>query len=129
MSTPYDTLTDGYEASGFYQLADIVSVVQNVHSTGLEASHLVKSGEGLLFGFQCYSNKAAAQFIQVFDNFVAPASGDVPAVVFTVGATSNLGVAWTPPRSFRAGCWIANSSTAATFTAGSADCFFDVQFL
>jgi len=49
-------------------------------------------------------------------------------VVFTVAAASNLVVAYTlPGRRFHQGVYITNSSTAATLTVGSADCFYDVQ--
>lgn len=102
---------------------------QNVHSTAYENVHAVKFGSGKLYGFTVYNSKASAQFIQVFDNSRAPASGDVPDVVFTAAASSNLGVDWIPGRPFRTGCFIANSSTGPTYTAGSADCFFDVQFI
>lgn len=125
MSTPAETLDLGYRLTQWFSECR----PNNVHSTALENVHTVKFGEGLLFGFTVYSDKAAAQFIQVFDNRVAPTSGDVPAVVFNVASKSSLGVNWLPPRTFQVGCFIANSSTAATYTAGSADCFFDVQFL
>lgn len=104
-------------------------VRQNVHSTAYENVHAVKYGEGMLYGFTVYSAKVAAQFVQVFDNSKAPTAGDVPDVVFAVAATANLGVDWIPGRPFRTGCFIANSSTGPTYTAGAADCFFDVQFI
>lgn len=102
---------------------------QNVHSLVYENVHAVKYGSGMLYGFTVYNSNASAQFIQIFDNAKAPASGDVPDVVFTVQATTNLGVDWIPGRPFHAGCFIANSTTGPTYTAGAADCFFDVQFI
>jgi len=102
----------------------------NTHSNAYEAIHQVKSGQTLLYGFTAYNSNAAAQFIQLFDRETTPATGAVPAAVFTVAGASNLGAAWTPvPRLFLVGCWIANSSTGPTYTAGAADCFFDVQYL
>ena len=99
-------------------------------SLALEAAHTVKSGAGSLFGFSVYSNKASSQFILVFDSQTIPGSGAVPVLVYTVGATSNLGVYYgTVGRAFGQGIYIANSSTAATLTAGSADCWFDVQYI
>src|SRR5690348_15378178 len=101
----------------------------NVHSNVYEATRLVKSGPGVLYGFTVYSSKASSQFIQVFDSATAPASGAVPATVLTVGATSNVAANWIPGRTFLYGCWIVNSTTGPTYTAGLADCWFDVQFI
>ena len=101
----------------------------NVHSNGYENTHVVKTGPGLLYGFSVYSSKASAQWIQVFDLTVLPATGAVPAVSLTVGATANLAANWIPPRTFLYGCVIVNSTTGPTYTAGSADTFFDVNYL
>ena len=99
-------------------------------SGALEAAHTAKSGAGTLFGFSVYSNRASSQFILVFDTQIAPGSGAVPVLVYTVAATSNLGVYFgSVGRAFSQGIYIANSSTAATLTAGSADCWFDVQYV
>jgi hypothetical protein len=92
-------------------------------------SLVVKTGPGILYGFTVYSSNAGAQFIQVFDATTLPADGAVPMTVFTVGATSNLGVNWIPGRTFHSGIVLCNSSTGATKTVGSADTWFDAQFL
>lgn len=101
----------------------------NHRTPGLAASLVVFTGQGVLYGFQLYSAKTSAQFIQVFDARDVPADGAVPSVIFTVGASSNLPVNWIPGRTFEAGCVIVNSSTAATKTIGSADCWIDAQYL
>lgn len=101
----------------------------NIHTNIYAASLVVKTGPGILYGFTVYSSKAGAQFIQVFDAASLPAEGAIPATVFTVATTSNLGVNWLPGRTFLTGCVICNSSTGPTKTIGSADCWFDVQFL
>lgn len=104
----------------------------NNHSNGLEAARVACSGYGYLISFTVLNTNASAQYIQLHDAAVVPASGAsvTPAVVFAVAATSNLTVAYTMPgRKFERGIVIANSSTAATYTAGSADCFFDVQYI
>ena len=101
----------------------------NVHSNAYVAAMLVKSGPGVLYGFSLYSSNIAAQFIQIHDSLTVPASGAIPAALFTVGAAGNLAVNWIPGRSFLYGCWIVNSSTGATYTAGSADCFIDAQYI
>lgn len=95
----------------------------------------VKPSPGLLFGFSVNTSKATAQFIQVHDKHDAPASGDVPVAVFQINgaavATGNdLAVSYIfPGRFHKYGIWLANSSTRATLTPGSADCFFDAQFV
>lgn len=101
----------------------------NIHSNAYAASLVVKSGPGILYGFTVYSSKASAQFIQVFDAAALPADGAIPACVFTAAAAANLAANWIPGRIFQTGCVICNSSTGPTKTIGSADCFFDVQFL
>lgn len=101
----------------------------NVHSNAYEASRVIKTGPGLLYGFEIYNSKGTAQFVQVFDAATLPADGAIPACIFTAAATANLPVQWIPPRAFYVGCVICNSSTGPTKTIGSADLFMDVQFL
>lgn len=101
----------------------------NQHSRAYEASRIVKTGPGILFGFTVYNSNAAAQFILVFDANTVPAEGTVPECVFSVGGASTLPVQWLPGRTFRAGCVLVNSSTGPTKTIGAADCWFDAQFL
>ena len=101
----------------------------NVHSIAYGNSLVVKTGPGVLYGFSVYSSRGSAQFIQVFDANTVPADGAIPAAVFTVAATGNLPVQWLPGRTFLTGCVIVNSSTGPTKTIGSADCWFDAQFL
>lgn len=100
-------------------------------SPGLVASFVAKSGAGILYGISGYSNKAAAQFIHVFDATVLPANGAVPVFVVNVAASPwnfsiDLGEKgqW-----FYAGVVLANSSTAGTLTIGSADTFFQATVL
>lgn len=109
--------------------AGAVGYPRSVSSVALSSSIVVKSGRGILYGFTVLSTDAASQFIQVFDAYALPADGAIPAVVFTVGASSQLPVNWIPGRVFQSGCVLCNSSTAATKTLGSANCFFDVQYL
>jgi len=110
-------------------LANLTGLPVSANSFALSQFIVVKAGPGTLYGFSAYSNKASAQFIQVFDQTTAPTSGQVPVAVYTVGATGNLGVYWgSVGRWFNIGIVIANSSTVATQTAGSADCWYDVQY-
>lgn len=102
----------------------------NAHSNALETRRFVKAGPGLVFGFSAASTNVAAQFIQLFDSHDAPGSGAVPDAVFAVGASATLAVSYIfPGRFHKYGIWLANSTTAATLTAGAADTFFDAQFV
>lgn len=101
----------------------------NRRSIAYEAARAVKSGPGVLFGFTVYNSNSSAQFIQVFDTDTIPGDGSIPDAVFTVAGASNLPVQWLPGRTFLVGCVLVNSSTGPTKTAGSADCWFDAQFL
>lgn len=96
------------------------------------ASHLAVTLQQAVacLGFTVLNTNALAQYILVFDADTLPGSGAVPVVTFTVAGADNLGVAWTPyGRRFEAGIVLANSSTAASLTIGSADCWFDVQYV
>jgi hypothetical protein len=134
--TGYPTIpvVEGYEGIGGQEAASFAGsqldgYPLSVSSLALQAAFQVTSGPARRFGFQVYSNKASSQFIQLFDTVTAPGAGAIPVAVFTVGTTANLPVAYPwPGRWFGRGIWMANSSTAATLTAGSADCYFDVQY-
>lgn len=95
-------------------------------------SLLVKGGLTTLYGFSGYNSNAAAQFIQVFDaaSLGAVATGAVPEILVKAGGASNFSYdAGHNGRRFLRGVVIANSSTGPTYTAGAADCWFDVQFV
>ncbi len=98
-------------------------------STGVLASSVVVPGRIVVYGFTAYSSKASAQWIQVFDANAVPAESSVPLFVWNLATHSGVGFAWQPNgRQFQTGLVLCNSSTEATKTLGSADCFFDVQF-
>lgn len=90
---------------------------------------IVKSGTGFLYGFSVYNSSGSAQFIQVFDARTLPAEGAIPAAFYKVETVANLRVSWLPGRTFTAGIVLVNSSTGPTKTIGSADCWFDAQYL
>ena len=105
-------------------------VYSNSTSNQLENARVVKSGKCRLYGFSGTNTKASAQFILAFDATAIPANGAVPKFVMTAAASSDFWVSWTPAwRDFPDGCILCNSSTAATLTIGSADCWFDAQYL
>lgn len=99
-------------------------------SLKLENSRIVASGNTKLFGFAGTNTKASSQFILVFDSATVPANGAVPELMLTAQANSDFWISWTPAwRNFSDGVVLCNSSTAATLTIGSADCWFDAQYL
>lgn len=102
----------------------------NGGSQALEAGRQIMTGQAFLLAFTVLNTNAVAQYVQLHDVTAPPASGAIPSVVYTVAGASNLVVAWSiPGRRFHRGIYVTNSSTAATLTAGSGDCFFDVQYI
>ena len=101
----------------------------NATSTALEASRVIKASAGVLYSLNGYSSKTTQQFILIHNATSLPADGAVPVMVITVPARSNFSIDTGKfGRFFSSGIVITNSSTAATKTIGSADCWFDVQF-
>lgn len=103
----------------------------NSTSVALEASRTVKSGAGTLFGLSGFNSKGSAQFVLVFDlpSAALLTAASIPVVVVTAPTVANFSVDFGfYGRAFRSGIVIANSSTSATLTAGSADCWFDAQY-
>lgn len=109
------------------EVTDVGRLFHNANSRAVAASLVVKTSNGLLFGFTVSS--VAAQYIQVHDKEALPAEGAVALLSFPVAATSTITTVWIPPRYMEYGIVLCNSSTQHTKTIGSADCIFDVQFL
>src|SRR5262249_31911670 len=102
----------------------------NATTPALAASLVVSSGACRLIGFSGDSNKASAQFIQVFDASSLPGDGAVPVLVIRVAATTTFSAYFgASGRWFDRGVVLCNSSTEATKTIGSADCWFDAQYV
>lgn len=105
---------------------------QNSTSTAYEASRQVKASPGVLLGLSGYNSKTSTQFILIVDSGSpsVPITGVIPVVVIAVSAASNFSYDPGPAgRAFSAGIWVVNSSTGPTVTVGSADCFFDAQYV
>ena len=98
-------------------------------TTALAASLIVKADKGTLYGLTGYNNKSSSQFIQIHDAASLPANGAVPKIIFTVPATTSFSLDYEVGREFQIGIVMSNSSTAATKTIGSSDCWFDVQYI
>ena len=100
----------------------------NAYTNAKQASFIVP-GNLLVYGFTVYSTKAASQFLNVFNASALPADTAVPLFSWPLLTNNGVGFSWAPNgRRFHSGLVLCNSSTDATKTIGSADCFFDVQY-
>jgi hypothetical protein len=99
-------------------------------STALEASHVVKASAGRLYQLTGVNTKASAQYIQVFNSASVPADTTAPVLLAYVGSGANFSFDFgSIGRYFSTGISVSNSSTAATKTIGSADCWFNAEYL
>jgi hypothetical protein len=96
-----------------------------VNSAGLANKLQILTAGGKVMSILGYNSKASAQWIQVFDSATTPAGANVPLFCLNVPANSQFSIDWWAGRPFVSGCIVVNSTTAATYTAGAADCFFD----
>ena len=117
-------------ATRFLGEQSAIGLPLNSTSQALENSRRVKAGAGTLLSITGFNNKAAAQFIQVFDASDVPADGAIPVIVLTVATVANFSLIYSVAgRAFRTGIVVCNSSTLVTKTIALADCWFDVQYV
>lgn len=102
-----------------------------VHSTALEASHVLKASAGKLMAFWGWNDSTSPQYIQLHNTASVPADTAVPVDFIFAPPKSHF--AWIGPAltgaDFSTGISVCNSSTLATKTIGSADCWFNAVTL
>ena len=126
----FETTSYGLGLPNPYPFGVPEELPRNAVSTALSNSIVAFTGQGRLLGFTVSSTKGSGQFIQLFNLAVLPGSGAVPSFTMDIATVSTKGVAFDPyGRWMTVGCVIVNSTTQASFTAGSADCLFDVQYI
>ena len=108
---------------------DEANLPLNYHSARLEASCVVKTGPGILYGFTFSNTLASAQYVLLFDAAGVPADGAIPILAKSCPTNDAVGFAWLPGRTFLVGVVLCNSTTNTSKTLGAANCFFDVQFV
>lgn len=101
----------------------------NYTSRALEASAVIKAGDGILYGFTVTNTNGSDQYVLLFDRRTVPGNGAVPIFGQKVSAGDAVSGLWWPGRTFFAGIVLCNSSTQGSLTAGAADCLFDAQYL
>ncbi len=96
----------------------------------LISNRVIKNSAGVLFSIVGYNSKSSTQFIQLHNATALPSDTAVPVVIFSVPASSNFSFSSDKfGRYFSTGIVVCNSSTGPTKTIGSADCWFDVQYI
>jgi len=99
------------------------------YNEGALRNAVVVPGRLVVYGFTVYNSWASARYLTVFDASTIPADTAVPLFSWALAAHAGVGFGYQPNgRQFQTGLVLCNSSTDATKTIGSADCFFDVQF-
>jgi hypothetical protein len=99
----------------------------NASTAAFATSLVVSAGPTRLLRLSGYNAKASAQFIQLYNTVSLPADTAVPVVVLTAAASSNFSLdLGMYGKKFGVGLVVGNSSTGATKTVGSADCWIEV---
>ena len=96
----------------------------------LAASLVVKASAGVLHKVTGVNTLGSTQYIQVHNATSLPADGAVPAVCIAVATGATFDIDFGPRgRTFSTGIVVSNSTTVATKTIGSANCWIDAQYV
>lgn len=99
-------------------------------STALATNLVVKASAGRLYQLYITNTKTTVQFIQVHNTTSLPADTAVPIYTSYLQPLSTTCVDFGDlGRYFSTGITVCNSSTVATKTIGSADCWFNAEYL
>ena len=101
----------------------------NHYSPALQASMVVKTGPGILYGVTVTNTLTSAQYVMIFDATAVPSDGAIPLLAKSVPGSDAVGFSWLPGRTFLTGIVICNSTTQTSKTLGLANCLFDCQFV
>lgn len=106
------------------------TAMTNATTTAYATNLVVKASPGTLYGITGYNSLASAQWIQIHDAISLPANAAVPKVILYVAASTAFSFEFNSyGRRFAIGIVVCNSTTGPTKTLGSADCWFDVQYV
>lgn len=103
------------------------NVVQ-ARTTALAASLVVKASSGILWEIRGDNGLAAEQYIQVHNGTSLPADTAVPIEVFRIPASKSFSITFPNGLICSTGIVICNSTTLATKTIGSANCWFSADY-
>lgn len=99
-------------------------------TTSLSNSLVIKASPGRLYQLTGVNTNTSPQYIQVFNSTTVPADTTVPILLAYVPASTNFSFDFgSIGRYFGTGIVVTNSSTAATKTIGSANCWFNAEYL
>jgi len=98
-------------------------------TTALAASGVIKNAAGKLYGLSGVNDSASDQYLQIHNATSLPADASVPALVFKIPAKSNFSIdLMVYGYALDTGIVWCNSSTLATKTIGSADCWVNAIY-
>ena len=101
----------------------------NINTSAAATSLVIKASAGTIYEVRGHNDAASSQYIQVHDAASLPADTAVPEDSFLVAADSNFSITFPQGKSCATGIVVSNSSTLATKTIGSADCWFSAEYL
>jgi hypothetical protein len=120
-NTPAVTISGTLPLSAVPSNSTVGAYVQQLH---------VKASAGTFYGLTGYNAATVTQFIQLIDAAALVSGTTVPAVVFSVPASTSFALDYSKGRAFATGIWLVASSTGPVYTTGVAtSCWFDAQYV